>query len=417
MLFEPLRFRRRTRSNTCDFNDFLQALQSNETLQYVECYSQLELRIAEDEWVLLVKTLGSIKCIQNLSLDCAQISRDFHPFQAVAEAVNSAHSLRLLVLRLDDATFLRDSSGLAALVNALREHKTLEDFTWVDWCALLEGSQSTAFDSMLQELSACPHLRRAHIHTKCASADAIRNLLHVPTDTQLSLVLTSAQWLAVADEIRLGRCLIKKLSLNIFLCSSSEANEASKAVASGGSPFGIPWAKHKKGGFTDEAGVDLAEALTINKTLHAISLTDRLFSYPVYAKASLGAQAYEAFRAMLRVNTSIELDLPLFDDAVGDEREIEYFNQMLIEQRLNEVGRGRLLASSQTPREEWINALQELNAPNDDDLFKIGNAPNDDDLFKIACLYSLLRLNPSICMLEQNDTTNSDTSNTRVYLL
>jgi hypothetical protein len=42
---------------------------------------------------------------------------------------------------------------------------------------------------------------------------------------------------------------------------------------------------------------------------------------------------------------------------------------MRIEKRLNEVGRGRLLESSQTPREEWVNALQELNALHDDDDF------------------------------------------------
>jgi hypothetical protein len=136
--------------------------------------------------------------------------------------------------------------------------------------------------------------------------------------------------------------------------------------------------------------------LTINKTLGRLLLDDNsLVSDPDHTRAHLGAKAYEAFGAMLRVNTSIELDFPAVDADFLDEREIEYFNPMLIEQRLNEVGRGRLLASSQTPREEWINALQKLNAPNRDDLFEIG------------CLYSLLRLNPSVCMLELNDTTNS----------
>jgi hypothetical protein len=32
MLDEPLRFRRRTRSNPCDFNEFLEALRSVETI-------------------------------------------------------------------------------------------------------------------------------------------------------------------------------------------------------------------------------------------------------------------------------------------------------------------------------------------------------------------------------------------------
>jgi hypothetical protein len=63
VLKEPLRFRRRTRSNPCDFNEFLQALQSSETIRTVQCGSQQRLDITEDEWVLLVKTLGSIKGI------------------------------------------------------------------------------------------------------------------------------------------------------------------------------------------------------------------------------------------------------------------------------------------------------------------------------------------------------------------
>jgi hypothetical protein len=53
-------------------------------------------------------------------------------------------------------------------------------------------------------------------------------------------------------------------------------------------------------GFTDEAGVALAEALTVNKTLRMIPLSE----------ATLGIQACEAFNAVLRVNTSIVLNLP-----------------------------------------------------------------------------------------------------------
>jgi hypothetical protein len=58
VLDKPLRFRRRTRSNPCDFNEFLQALQSSETIRNFSCFSQLALGIIEDEWVLLVKALG-----------------------------------------------------------------------------------------------------------------------------------------------------------------------------------------------------------------------------------------------------------------------------------------------------------------------------------------------------------------------
>jgi hypothetical protein len=147
-------------------------------------------------------------------------------------------------------------------------------------------------------------------------------------------------------------------------------------------------------GFTDEAGVALAEALTINKTLRRLLLNDRLFaSDPIHTNASLGAQAYEAFGAMLRLKTSIELEVPPWDDDVDDTCRI--FHQMLIEQRLNADGRGRLLASSQTPREDWVNALQEL------------NAHNEYGHFETNCLYSLLRLNPSVCLLELNNSSNS----------
>jgi hypothetical protein len=397
VLDEPLRFRRRTRSNPCDFNDFLQALQSSKTIRDVLCFSHSTLGIAEDEWVLLVKTLGSIKGIRRLSLYCCPGSPDFQPFQAFAEAVNSAHSLRDLLIGLHGAIVPIDSSGLTALASALRKHTGLQEFSWTDRCSLLEAAQSTVFDPLFQALSICPHLQQVFVKTKFASADAIRNLLQLPADTALTLVLTPDQWLAVADEIRLGRCSLKNLHLWMYRSSSSEATEAIKALASA-----IREDRHLEGlvlrmedGFTDEAGVALAEALTTNKTLLKLVLDDNFYSVHTNNKATLGAQAYEAFGTMLRVNTSIELDLPVFDADVDDQRLVDYRNLMLIEQRLNEVGRGRLLVSSQTPREEWVEALQEL------------NAPNDDDLFVVSCLYSLLRLNPSICLLELNDTNNS----------
>jgi hypothetical protein len=66
VLDEPLRFRRRTRSNPCDFIEFLEALQSSETIRDDACYSHRKLNISEAEWVLLLKVLGNIKDIQRL---------------------------------------------------------------------------------------------------------------------------------------------------------------------------------------------------------------------------------------------------------------------------------------------------------------------------------------------------------------
>ncbi len=49
----------------------------------------------------------------------------------------------------------------------------------------------------------------------------------------------------------------------------------------------------------------------------------------------LGAQSYEAFSAMLRVNTSLVVIMPPFETAGVDERLRESRKQMIIEMRLN----------------------------------------------------------------------------------
>jgi hypothetical protein len=132
----------------------------------------------------------------------------------------------------------------------------------------------------------------------------------------------------------------------------------------------------------------VAEALTVNKTLLVITLDDTMIaSDHVHTKARLGAQSYDALSAMLRVNTSLELELPPFETDGADERLVDSRKMLYIEQRLHEVGRGRLLASSsQTTREEWVDALHTLNCYNVDD-------PDDDDpdSFGVSCLYSLLK--------------------------
>jgi hypothetical protein len=62
---------------------------------------------------------------------------------------------------------------------------------------------------------------------------------------------------------------------------------------------------------------------------------------------------------------------------------------MMIELRLNQVGRGKLLSSSLTTREEYVDALHDLITYN----------AKDSPTFQVTCVYSLLRLKPSItCM-------------------
>jgi hypothetical protein len=251
-----------------------------------------------------------------------------------------------------------------------------------------------SLDSVLRALPACPQLQSVAVATRLASADAMKNLLQLRPATELFLVLETDQWLAVADEIRQCRCHVQTLTLGMLQCASSEASEAVKALASA-----IRLDRNlehitlrTENGYTDEAGVPLAEALKINKTLRKITLSVE----PVFPRRqvqdadALSAPAYDAFFAMLRINTSLVLELPPFDDAVGDEGLVDSRNRMRIEQGLNHVGRGRLLASTQTTREEWVDALHELSSSNVDE------TPE----FNVSCVYSLLRLNPSVCLLE-----------------
>jgi hypothetical protein len=130
-------------------------------------------------------------------------------------------------------------------------------------------------------------------------------------------------------------------------------------------------------------------AAMVNTTLRVVTVSDN----------TLGAQAYEAFAAMMRVNTSLVLEVPRVPGA-GDERILEFRKQMLIEQRLNKVGRGRLLASRQTTKEEWVDALHKLNFTQFNDSPPFGDYNlNDSRAFRVSCLYSLLRLYPSVvCM-------------------
>jgi hypothetical protein len=378
-----------------DFIEFIEALQSSETIRKVQFCSQQTLGITEDAWVVLVKTLGRIKDIKCLEFICKAGSRDFHPFQAVADAVNNAHSLCGLMIGIVGESFSRDPSGLIALADALREHMALQEFIWADFRSQREAAQGAALDPVLWALSACPHLRNVAIRTTCASADATKNLLQLPAVTTLRLSLKADQWFAVANEIRRGRCNVQALGLVMLQGTSSDTTEVIKAVARAIQlDCNLETLRLQlENGFTDEAGVALAEALKVNKTLRKITLSAKpaRIGSILPNTAALGAPTYVAFSAMLRDNTSLVLEISPLDTGVRDERLRESRKQMRIEQRLNQVGRGKLLSSSQTTREEWVDALHELSPIEVDD---------ESNAFQVSCLYSVLRLNPKVELID-----------------
>jgi hypothetical protein len=217
----------------------------------------------------------------------------------------------------------------------------------------------------------------------------MKSLLQLRPATELYLVLEMDKWLAMADEIRRGRCNIKNLALTMITQEGASTKNLQALASAIQLDCNMEHLTLGGGnGFTDEAGVALAEALTVNKTLRKIDLSALVYDSNMHNKATLGASAYEAFSAMLRINTSLDLKLPPFGSAGADERLLESREQMEIEQRLNKVGRGRLMASRQTTREEYADALNELNSCN------VGYSP----AFQVSCLYSLLRLHPSVYM-------------------
>jgi hypothetical protein len=103
----------------------------------------------------------------------------------------------------------------------------------------------------------------------------MKNVLQLQSTIDLYLVILEMEhWLAVTDWIRRGHCNVKTLVLRMRQATSSEATKAVKAVASA---IQLDCNLEDldlqmKDGFTDEACVALAEALTVNKTLRAITL-------------------------------------------------------------------------------------------------------------------------------------------------
>jgi hypothetical protein len=92
-LKHTLRFRRRSRSNPCSFDDLIQALRSNESIRTVRCQGNVSLGITQEEWFLFVQTLGTIPALRQLSF-LGQDVPNVPPVQAVADAVGSARLLR-----------------------------------------------------------------------------------------------------------------------------------------------------------------------------------------------------------------------------------------------------------------------------------------------------------------------------------
>jgi hypothetical protein len=113
-----------------------------------------------------------------------------HPFQAITDAVNNAHSLHYLRILIPRDFQHLHQAGIVTLAHVLQQHTVWQEFNGYDFCSAQETQQDTALDPVLRALSACPHLQQVAIMTECAGADALRNLIHSPTIAQFHLILT-----------------------------------------------------------------------------------------------------------------------------------------------------------------------------------------------------------------------------------
>jgi hypothetical protein len=96
---------------------------------------------------------GRIRDIENLEFNILSGSRDFHPFQTIADGVNNTQSLNAVNLCLESHEILTDSSKLTAFANAIREHKNLEEVKLCEYSRKVEAARSALLDPVLRALS------------------------------------------------------------------------------------------------------------------------------------------------------------------------------------------------------------------------------------------------------------------------
>jgi hypothetical protein len=383
----PLRFRRRTRSNPCSFDDLLEALQANRTIRQARCHNHVELGITESEWCRLVRTLGSIWGLKKLEVVWQSGSHGFHPLQVVARAVDSANSLHELTIIGSDSE-QSDPAGEVSLAQSLRQHGTLDSF------GLTATMRTTATPRSPQLIAAAACLRQVIIVNHSLTSDDVRCLSRSLSLNELCLVGSVEGWLVIADEIRNGYFRPKTLVLvRTTAYSALETAEAIQvmlgAIQCNGSLRKLNL--HSTTGFSDEMGVALAKALTVNTTMVWIDLQNTFTTsnpafLPSQPPKTLGAEAYKAFIAMLKINMNIRLKLPNLKSDADFEARMQH-SLMRIELQLNSADRGSLVTSNQTTREEWVHTFQRLN----------DSCKNDGASFHLSCVYSMLQRNPGLC--------------------
>jgi hypothetical protein len=393
------------------FIPFLEVLQSSTTIETVKCpaYCQLGITITLPKWVALVGAIGRIRTLSRLTLrcDCENLGARYtgSRLTEVAAALQGATNLRELSL-FNTVPFM-PLDGIQALAHALEQLPALQKFVWRDTCRV---NRRYNLDPVINTLvNRCPQLRHVDITTRVASDEAMASLLQVggqEPSTSLRLVMYTDQWAAVTGGIAACLCHVRSLTLVVsgheprddaFLDSLRQDSinwvpntvttlaraiqRADSQHAGQGNPNLVylrlefpPFIPYPP--ISDAAGMELVEALTVNQILREFSL----------ANATFRGGAYDAFGNMLRVRTELVVDLERL--SINEAEPIaNAYSRMMIVQRLNQAGRGRLL--NQRTRQVMQNVLQELS--------RVTAA--DPPELHVSCINELLHDNPSLLCL------------------
>lgn len=365
----------------------MHALRQNRTVRHV-CFSGTFVRELENaQWRTMLESIGYLDALEELQIWCSTIPTDVF-----------AHTLRHAT-NLAKVYFFRvgldgNQADMDDLADALGQHAALRDVRIGGFHLIQENVN---IDRMVEALARTPRLEvvslqlsGSHRSIPCAPA-ALAALFHSTsiTDLYLSRLGLGEDHLAVIPDvlqenqilrsldlfgnnienqhiIRMAACLARNTCLETLVlpCPATDLSvEACKAISQALQTntslvtFNLP-----RSNLSDAGIVQLAQGLTVNKTLKKIE---------VGVSKDVGDAGINALTEMLEKNYELERVVVSSPDA-SIKQKAEYY------MRLNEVGRGKILRDGNATREQWVEVLIACHADLD-------------------CLFYFLKTNPAIC--------------------
>ena len=395
VLDKKVRFRRRTRANPVSFDDFLTALQNNESIKQVVCHGNLSYSLRQEEWDQTIASFGKVGHLEELTFEAAmslnvvslsalasaleyrqEMHQQLQTPKQVGSAKRSISPFRSLAIG-EGVVILGIYSEYKRFCRALGSSKNLESFIWKGTLVLCDRLSSATLDELIcHGLSNCSSLAKVHIlsqQRQPISKQAIQTLMELGHRNPLEeIALESPNWATVRSSLlslsgsnntsHYGG--LKCLSLASLQVDETEWDAFLSAL------------KHNRtlkqlfltvrAGFTDLMGTSLARALKENAEatgsracgLELVQLSDD----KDVCTDNLGVSSVEAFTEVLRSNFSLQINLNVIDNISEDDHDgtvEDMYRLFLCESNLNRVGRVRLMQDTST-LEDWVSAFEAL---------------------------------------------------------